>query len=137
MFVCSCCCIKIFSPAASRLSTFPPDFPPCLILPLTHPLPLAPLTFCLPHMHVPPYRKKGQVSKRHSQVDQLTQCLTSETPQEGDSGRSSRVFISVQPCSLLPPIASCAATFWGDFPGLQPLFHSNTSLSSLSYNTRV
>ena len=49
-----------------KLPPDPPSIPPFDVLPPTQ-----------LHTHVPPYRKKSQVSKRHSQPDQLTRCLPS------------------------------------------------------------
>ena len=85
-----------------------PPYPP--IPPLISPLPLlAPLTFCLPHIHTPPYRKKGWVSKRHSQ-DFPDVFLRRNDSQGMFTPEQQGCLFRVQ---SFPQITSCAATFSG------------------------
>ena len=124
-------CIKIFSsPAASSwLSTFPPPLPTPRF-----PLDLPPTLAC-PSDVLPPTHTHASVSEeglgQQKAFAGFSRCLPSPQRLTRDvHSRAAGVFISG---AVFSPNCFLRGDLFGDFPGLQPLFDSWTSLSALSY----
>ena len=93
-------------PQASPRSPFNSPFCPQDVLPPTQ-----------LHTHVPPYRKKSQVSKRHSQPDQLTRCLPSPLPEQAHLEQGSLFRGRVVAFVAFSPDCFLRRDLLGGFPG--------------------